>query len=77
MKKTVLMLYGVWGEDARQAVTRSLQAVPGVHDVIVNIYRAQATIVHDDGTSQADLIHAVTTAGFLASACDALPRTLP
>jgi copper chaperone CopZ len=80
MRQTVLMLYGVWGETAREVVSRRLQEVPGVKEVRVGMYRAEAVIVHDDRCTPKDLVAAVIAAGegeFRAQAADAAPHDWP
>jgi len=63
VSQSVLMLFGVIGEEAREAVVRSLDEVPGVKEVYVNMYRAEAMITHDGRCTASDLAAAVNAAG--------------
>ncbi|CAG0957294.1 hypothetical protein PHYC_00536 [Phycisphaerales bacterium] len=72
VNQTVLMLYGVSSEEAREAVSRALDEVSGVKEVRVNMYRAEAVIVHDGRCSPGDLVAAVSAAGFQAQAIQPL-----
>lgn len=72
MKQTVLMLYGVWNEEAREVVSRALNEVSGVKEVQVNMYRAEAVIVHDGRCSPGAFVAAVSAAGFQAQAIQPL-----
>lgn len=68
LNRTVLLLYGVYCEEAREAVSRALEEESGVKEVQVNLYHAEAVIVHDERRAPGDLITAVIAAGFHAHA---------
>ena len=53
------MLFGVFGEEAREAVVRELDEVPGVNEVDVNMYRAEAIVMHDGRCTASGLAAAV------------------
>jgi len=56
---SVFMLFGVFGEEAREAVVRELDEVPGVNEVDVNMYRAEAIVMHDGRCTASGLAAAV------------------
>jgi len=53
------MLFGVFGEEIRAAVVRELDEVPGVNEVNVNMYRAEAMVMHDGRCTASGLAAAV------------------
>jgi len=57
------MLFGVSSEEAREAVARSLDEVPGVKEVYVNMYRAEAMVMHDGRCTASGLAAAVNAVG--------------
>jgi len=63
VNQSVLMLFGVFGEEAREAVVRALDEVPGVKEVYVNMYRAEAMVMHDGRCTASGLAAAVNAVG--------------
>lgn len=57
------MLFGVFGEEAREAVVRALDGVTGVKEVYVNMYQAEAVVTHDGRCLASDLVDAVNAGG--------------
>ena len=51
---------------AREKVADQLERVSGVIQVDVNLYRAQAVIMHSPSCVPSDLVRAVVNAGYLA-----------
>ena len=64
--KTVLLLYGVFTEEAVESVTSALEAVTGVEEVRMNTLLGEAVIVHDSSCKAAALVATVNALGFLA-----------
>lgn len=65
--KTLLHLTGMRGNRCRECVVAAVEAVAGVRDVSVNLFRASATIVHERHCSASDLVAAVSRAGYRAA----------
>lgn len=57
------MLFGVFGEEAREAVVGALYGVSGVKEVYVNMYQAEAVVTHDGRCLASDLVDAVNAGG--------------
>jgi copper chaperone CopZ len=66
--RTAFLIVGMKDNRCREAVAASLRAVPGVREVDVNLYRARAIVAHEHPCSAADLVRAVTAAGYGATA---------
>lgn len=64
---TVLLVVGMKSPQCRQVVIEALEAVPGVLDVEVNLFRARASISHNNICTTSDLIRAVEGAGYAAT----------
>ena len=64
--RTRLLIHGMRDNTCRESVVQALQNVPGVQDVHVNLYRAQAVIIHQPSCAAADLIEAVDRLGYAA-----------
>jgi len=58
-----LVLFGVLSEEAREAVIGALDEVPGVKEVYVNMYRAEAMVMHDGRCTASGLAEAVNAVG--------------
>jgi copper chaperone CopZ len=52
--------------NCRVRVSEALEAVSGVRDVCVNLFRAQATVDHESDCDPAALVESVARAGFAA-----------
>ena len=65
--RTELLISGMRGNGCREQVTGVLESVAGVRSVDVSLYRARASIFHDQRCDSADLIRAVLEAGYRAS----------
>ena len=65
-KRTVLKIAGMHGNKCRENIAASLDSVPGVEDVEVNLYRAEAVITHAPPCDPDSLIRAVTACGYAA-----------
>jgi copper chaperone CopZ len=66
-RSTVLLIAGMQGHRCREKISAALEAVSGVQNVDVNLYRAQATITHDPSCQRSELFRATLNAGFNAS----------
>ncbi|MBS0196494.1 MAG: heavy-metal-associated domain-containing protein [Planctomycetes bacterium] len=64
--RTVLLVAGMHDNDSREEVARAVERLGGVQQVNVNIYRARAVVLHEPPCTVADLLHAVTEAGYSA-----------
>ncbi len=64
---TVLWIAGMRGTSCREQIATALGAVEGVRTVHVDLWRAQATIVHELSCEPAELVRAVLRAGYGAS----------
>jgi CBS domain-containing protein/copper chaperone CopZ len=62
--RTVLLIAGMRGAKCRQRVVAALEAVCGVKEVEVNLYRARATVLHAPTCETSGLIRAVVSAGY-------------
>lgn len=66
MTKTTIKIDGMMCEGCVNNVKASVEKVPGVQSVDVNLKKGTATVQHE-GTSDEDLIRAVVDAGFRGS----------
>lgn len=66
VEQIVLMLFGVSTEEARGKVVRALNTVPGVKEIQVSTYRAEARILHDGRCTPRVLEEAARGVGFTA-----------
>lgn len=73
LDNTVVHLYGVWGETPRRRVTEALEAVRGVRRVRVDVFRAEAAVVHEHACGTRNLVEAVEACGYRAEARGAGP----
>lgn len=64
--QTVCLLYGCQCNACCDRIERALRRVKGVHTVEVNLYKATATVEHDEACLCEDLIAAVERVGYLA-----------
>lgn len=64
---TVLWIAGMRAVSCRDHVAAAIGAVEGVRSVHVDLWRAQATIVHESPCGPAQLIRALLRAGYGAS----------
>ncbi len=64
LSSTVVRLYGVWGEDPRRRVAKALESVRGVRRVRVDVFRAEASVIHENRCDEERLIDAVEACGF-------------
>lgn len=64
--RTVCLLYGCQCNACCDRIERALRGVKGVRSVEVNLYKATATLEHDDSCSGQDLIAAIERIGYLA-----------
>lgn len=64
--RTVLLLYGMRENRCRDLVAGALEAVAGVIEVDVNLFRARATVIHHSGCLPGALIQAVGRIGYEA-----------
>jgi copper chaperone CopZ len=64
--KTVLMVAGIRDNACRQKIVEALEAIEGVKEADVNLYRASATVIHDARCAVAELMRTVSAAGYFA-----------
>lgn len=64
--KTVCLLYGCRCNATCGRIERALRRVKGVRDVEVSLYKATATVEHDEVCQCEDLIAAIERVGYLA-----------
>lgn len=64
--KTVCLLFGCQCNACCDRIDRALRRVKGVRDVEVNLYKATATVEHDESCRCESLLAAVERIGFLA-----------
>ncbi|MGD9789194.1 MAG: heavy metal-associated domain-containing protein [Phycisphaerales bacterium] len=64
--RTVCLLYGCQCNACCDRVERALRGVKGVRSVEVNLYKATATVEHDESCPCDELIAAIERIGFLA-----------
>lgn len=62
--KTVILVTGMRDNRAREQITEALEGLDGVVQADVNLFRAQAIVVHRPPCAAADLVRAVVRAGF-------------
>jgi copper chaperone CopZ len=67
LQQTVLLITGMRGNVCRERIVTALQAVPGVRSVDVSLYRARATIAHDQRCDVSELFRATLNTGYNAS----------
>lgn len=67
MTRTVLLISGMRDSVCRERVVNALESVGGVREVLVSLFRARATIVHEAACDPADLVRAVVRRGYGAS----------
>jgi copper chaperone CopZ len=72
--KTVLMIAGMRDNACRQKIIEALEAITGVKDVDVSLYRACATVVHDHHCGAAELMQTVEETGYAAEPMVPRPR---
>lgn len=65
MTRTVLMIAGMHDHHCREKIEAALEAVAGVKDVCVNLYRAQAVVFHERWCKAEGLARIVTDCGYL------------
>ena len=65
--RTVLVIMGMRDNASREHVVEVLETVDGVKEAYVNLYRGQATIVHECRCELGDLVQAVLRAGYGAA----------
>lgn len=65
--RTAISITGMKDSRCREAVSEALGVLRGVQDVDVNLFRACATVVHDEKCTPAELIRAVEEQGYGAS----------
>ena len=64
--RTVCLLYGCQCNACCDRIERALGRVKGVRNVDVNLYKATATVEHDESCPCGDLIAAIERVGYLA-----------
>ncbi|MBX9737489.1 MAG: heavy-metal-associated domain-containing protein [Phycisphaerales bacterium] len=64
--RTVCLLYGCQCNACCDRIERALRRVKGVGSVELNLYKATATVEHDESCLCDDLIAAIERIGFLA-----------
>jgi copper chaperone CopZ len=72
--RTVCLLYGCQCHACCDRIERALLGVKGVRSVEVNLYKATATVEHDESSPCEDLIAAIERIGFLAEIETTTPR---
>lgn len=65
--RTECLLYGCQCNACCDRIERALRRVTGVQDVQVNLYKATATVEHDESCEPRRLVEAVEHIGYLAS----------
>lgn len=64
--RTVCLLHGCQSITCCDRIERALRGVKGVQSVEVSLYKASATVEHDESCLCEDLIAAIERIGFLA-----------
>lgn len=77
--QTVCVLFGCQCLACCDRIERALRRVKGVHRVDVNLYKATATVMHDETCPCEDLIAAIERIGYVAriQASDHKPPSKP
>lgn len=65
--RTVMLVSGMRDNACREQIAESLEAVPGVSEVCVTLYRARATVMHTTQCDPKRLIAAIQKCGCSAS----------
>lgn len=65
-RTTVLLVAGMKSPLCRDRVVAALEAVPGVLDVSVSLFRARAVVTRTGSCRLTALLHAVASAGYSA-----------
>ena len=60
------MIAGMHGNQCREKVAAALESVAGVKDVDVNLYRAQAVVLHERRCKADELARVIAACGYLA-----------
>jgi copper chaperone CopZ len=63
-RRTVILVIGMHDNASRERVVTALEAVSGVQEVDVSLYRARAAVVHSIACDVSALVKAVAEAGF-------------
>jgi copper chaperone CopZ len=75
--RTVLMIVGMKGNNCRERLIRYLEAVPGVREAAVSLYRSQAIVSHERTCEVVNLMEAVEGAGFIGTIQWLPTKTVP
>lgn len=76
--RTECVLYGCQCNACCERIERALRRLKGVRNVEVNLYKATATVEHDESCEPRHLVEAVEHIGYLASIVGpARPPALP
>jgi Cu+-exporting ATPase len=73
-RTTDLLVAGMKSAKCRERVLRAIEAVPGVMEVDVNLYRASARVTHCEPCHATALLQAVASVGYSASCASAAAR---
>lgn len=65
--RSVLLVAGMRGAMCRECVAAALESVGGVTEVVVNLLRGQATVVHGAACRPEQLVRAIEGLGYAAS----------
>ena len=74
--RTVCLLYGCQCNTCCDRIERALRRVDGVRNVEVNLYKATATVEHDESCAREALIAAMERIGYLAQIATSNQRRL-
>ncbi len=71
--RTLLLITGMKDNACRERVAGALERVRGVREVVVNLFRASASIHHEPSCAAGNLVRAVTEAGYGATLAGRAP----
>lgn len=74
---TIFLLFGTQCNACCERIEMALRQVKGVRDVDINLYKATATVEHDDDCAPQRVIDAVERVGYLARLAEGATRQLP
>ena len=75
--KTLCLLYGCHCNACCERIEKALRRVKGVHQVEVNLFKATATVEHDENCPPQRLLDAVERIGYMASLAEGPMSELP
>ena len=75
--KTLCLLYGCHCNACCERIEKALRRVKGVRQVEVNLFKATATVEHDENCPPQRLLDAVERIGYMASLAEGPSCVLP